>query len=1510
MNRNVALPALALLGFLGFSNAAFALTPPAMQLSDGAGNVVTIDFTGAVTFSGIPSCVAGTTCSTTSVSILPSSTQISWSGTIGTISVALSVGKSVQPSPPTLDLSLDNISSPSPAQLTVRFTDWGYLPAGFYTAAVFGSGNFYGAGTLQVSAYADGSNAPFGTGTGTAAATTGVIQAPFSPSTPFSGTGNVALSGPFSLTETMVVNLPGAGSTLIDNDFLVQLAPTCSGQIGDFVWNDLNGDGVQDAGEPGINGVTVALTQGSTTITTTTGNSPSGYGYTPPGANGPGYYQFVGLCNGSYTVSVNNNQPALSGFVPSPTGQGTPATDSNSNPSTVVLPSDSSTDETIDFGFYTPTPVTVQCAASTGTVGTMYTSAFVATGGVGPYTFSISGSLPPGLTLNSTTGALSGVPTTAGPFNFTVQVKDSSGLGAGTVSKNCGITINAPSMTAQCVSMTSGKVGVFYSSTIGVTGGTAPYTFSLGSGSLPPGLTLDTSTGVISGTPTTAGPFSFTVTVTDSTPGVQATATTSSCGITIATPDLTAQCVAATTGTVGTAYSSNVTVSGGTAPYTFVVNGSLPPGLTLNSTSGAITGTPTTAGPFSFSVTVTDSTPGVHATATTGNCGINIAPPTITAQCASATTGTVNTPYSSSITVSGGTAPYTFVVNGSLPPGLTLNSTSGAITGTPTTAGNFSFTVTVTDSTPGVHATATTSNCGITIAAPTITAQCAAATTGTVNTPYTSSITVSGGTGPYNFVVSSGSLPPGLSLNATNGAITGTPTTAGNFSFAVTVTDSTPGVHATATTSNCGINISPPTLTAQCAAATTGTVNTPYSSSITVSGGTAPYNFAVSSGSLPPGLTLNATNGAITGTPTTAGPFSFTVKVTDSTPGVHATTTTSNCGITIAPPTITAQCAAATTGMVGSPYSSAITVSGGTAPYTFALASGALPTGLSLNASTGAITGTPTTAGPFSFTVKVTDSTPGVHATTTTGNCGINISGVPLSLGCPPGQTGTVGTPYSSAFVVSGGVGPYTFSISSGSLPTGLSLNTSTGAITGTPTAAGTFSFTGKVVDSKGTTVFSACSGSCTSITSTWNFNLPSGTLGTSQAYNVNGVKITAYGYNTSGGTAALYGKNAGGDENGLGINGTTDNEIDRTHFVQLDLTNLIAAGATNVQILINSIQTGETYAIYGSNTLGSLGTLLYSGTSKDDNKAFTMPGYPTYKYIAVIATSQNVLLGAITATLPGACTITIANNTKQPPPVNADCGSCSGSIGNGAVGKSYSGSVSAEGGSGTYTFSVVSGLPPGLTLNSSTGKITGTPTTAGTYSFTFKVTDSNGATDTATCTITITKPYNTCSQYGYGSQPSGNNGGWSLKNNYSKVYSNGKVSIGSNNNLTWTSSNAVAGFMNNQGPNAVVTNSATNPTNTSLANKLAADVLALQLNVDFSNAGVTPSGFGNLKVQSGYLAGWSVQNVLNLSNVALVFQNVLPGFVLDDLDDIVASINNAFNTDAGGNPIVTGYVQ
>lgn len=154
-----------------------------------------------------------------------------------------------------------------------------------------------------------------------------------------------------------------------------------------------------------------------------------------------------------------------------------------------------------------------------GTVGVPYSGTISAGGAATPFTWTIiSGNLPPGLTLANSSAAsvsISGTPTAVGTYNFTIQVTNSEGT---PVSQSFSIVVNPPpSLTVATKSLPNGSVGVVYSQTLQAVNGTAPYSWSLQSGTLPTGLTLDDSTGVISGTPTTAGTSTFVVQVKDST---------------------------------------------------------------------------------------------------------------------------------------------------------------------------------------------------------------------------------------------------------------------------------------------------------------------------------------------------------------------------------------------------------------------------------------------------------------------------------------------------------------------------------------------------------------------------------------------------------------------------------------------------------------------------------------------------------------------------------------------------------------------------------------------------------------------------------------------------------------------------------------------------------------------------------------------------------------------------------------------------------------------------------
>jgi uncharacterized protein (TIGR03437 family) len=232
-----------------------------------------------------------------------------------------------------------------------------------------------------------------------------------------------------------------------------------------------------------------------------------------------------------------------------------------------------------------------------------------------------------------------------------------------------------------------GEAGANYSQNILAKGGAAPYSFGVSAG-LPPGLSLD-PTGILNGTPSTAGIYTFTVTVTDST----GTSCSSPFSLIIIPPPAITTASPLVSGETGANYSQNILAKGGAPPYSFGVSAGLPPGLSLDPT-GILNGTPSTAGTYTFIAKVTDST----GASGSSQFSLTINPgPTITtaSPLPGATTGVA---YSQQIAVSGGAPPYRFSTNGTLPSGLILD-VNGLLRGTPapSAVGSFSFTVGVTD---------------------------------------------------------------------------------------------------------------------------------------------------------------------------------------------------------------------------------------------------------------------------------------------------------------------------------------------------------------------------------------------------------------------------------------------------------------------------------------------------------------------------------------------------------------------------------------------------------------------------------------------------------------------------------------------------------------------------------------------------------------------------------------------------------------------------------------------
>lgn len=148
----------------------------------------------------------------------------------------------------------------------------------------------------------------------------------------------------------------------------------------------------------------------------------------------------------------------------------------------------------------------------------------------------------------------------------------------------------------------------------------------------------------------------------------------------------------------------------------------------------------------------------------------------------------------------------------------------------------------------------------------------------------------------------------------------------------------------------------------------------------------------------------------------------------------------------------------------------------------------------------------------------------------------------------------------------------------------------------------------------------------------TWNLN-PSGAnaaVGSNTAnFTVSGYTITASGYNYNGSAHELYYKNLGPSERGLGLTGTFDNELQvGQHFIQLSLSSILAQGFTNGQIMVGSVQAGESWSLYGSNTLGSLGTLLNGAAfgSSTDEQFVNVPNFGQYQFISVVSNTGDVL--------------------------------------------------------------------------------------------------------------------------------------------------------------------------------------------------------------------------------------------------------------------------------------------
>jgi hypothetical protein len=986
-------------------------------------------------------------------------------------------------------------------------------------------------------------------------------------------------------------------------------------------------------------------------------------------------------------------------------------------------------------------PLTADASAVPGeaTVGYPYVGYLTVGGGTEPYSWLLTGgALPEGLSLDPETGVISGQTEAAGKTTFTVTATDSAEPAHATASVEVTIESVAPaSLSISTKSLPVATAGRSYEASLQAGGGTNPIGWSVAEGSLPAGLSLDPETGRISGTPTTPGASSVTVRASDSTEPVAQTAEAKLEVVTVPEGEpLTIE-----TGELGAAaqggfYDQALLARGGTGPVEWSLSsGSLPAGLSLEAGSGTISGIVTEAGTFPITVKATDRATPTPRTAS-ASLTLKVAPgsqPTIlTKSLAPAEQGAG---YYAGLGASGGIGAYSWHVSeGALPPGMSLNGETGTVEGKPAEAGSFTFSATVDDSATPAQAATQSYSLNVGATSPAIEF---APPPATVGEPYEYTPSVSGGVEPYNWSVSSGELPAGLTLDPSTGTIQGTPTEAGSKVVGLELSDSSQPQAQTAETSATLTVEAAPELQIVSNEMPSAVAGQPYRALVVTSGGTDPLTWSIVSGALPAGLSLDSETGVVSGTPSGEGTSKFTVEVADSSSPTPETQTAELEIVVEAPPKIAIATESLAEATAGTSYTESLVATGGTAPYSWSIASGSLPPGTYLSPETGGIYGTPSAPGEYTFTATVTDSssptpqTASVTLTVTVAPAG------PLTISTKSVPNGVQGVYYYAELEGTGGVSPHTWSITSGSLPTGMSLDPYSGWIYGEPKSYGSYSFTVSLTDSSTPEAQTASASYTLDIAPAATMtvqasSLPAGTQGSyyDQSLGISGgvgpwTISVVEGALPEGLSVDTYGE----------IYGEITSSKSQTFTLRIEDQSSPTPQVLTRQYTIE-VSPAPPLELVTSAAKFVVGQYGYDPLE-------VTGGTPGYTYAAVserLPAGLHFSSGAIygTPTKTGTGTVQVKVSDSATPTAASVTKTISVSVGkaaklkfatkkltNATQGSYYYQQLAASGGTPGYTWTLTAGsLPPGMYFYE--GEVYGTPSEAGTFSFTVRLTDSS----------------------------------------------------------------------------------------------------------------------------------------------------------------------------------------